>query len=81
MHNPLGQSNNFHAREERDGKTTCGICFREMSEEEAEKLLAEILASNSKWQEERFHKHHTITVDGIEVAWSDEYYGQLLLKQ
>lgn len=72
-------SNNWQAKEEKDDKSQIGIGFEEIkSKEQAEKLLAEILDPNSKWQQERFHAHHTLEIDGVEIPWSDEYIGPVI---
>lgn len=72
------KSNNWQAKDERDIKDQIGIGFGELSLEAAEKLSAEILNLDSKWQKEEFHRHSTITVDGVEIPWSDEYFGPVI---
>lgn len=72
------KSNNWQTKDERDIKDQIGIGFGELSLEAAEKLSAEILNLDSKWQREEFHRHNTITIDGVEIPWSDEYFGPVI---
>jgi hypothetical protein len=71
--------NNWTASNEKDDRDQIGIGFGEQpSLEAAEKLLAKILDPNSEWQQERFDHRYSSTIDGVEIVWSDEYFGPVI---